>query len=1510
MKSPNRNRSLVNRDAECLTLGVYSHGAFYGTTNASVKHPQLTAYLNAFGKKHLPRQAQWTSLTISRNNQMPVHRDVNNSGHHPNYLVGLGSYQGGELWTHNPQLSEQSQNALAQVHPDGRRLLGEARATQHRVVQFDPKEWHATCPWTGQRIVITYFVSRGWKQLENEALTQVLEQGFQVPRIEEAHVIQKSGVWKHKFKNEGEKSDEKIKRYLSQAVVDFCDRNHIFLDVIPGEAHWQIGACEQAVQGLKEVMSKTCQEDPETSPEELLSVAVRTFNQRDMVRGFSPLQHAFGRSVDVTGRLVNASNGTPDELQIESAEGEFARNLARQAQAEKAHCDWQARQRLLRAQNSRGRWKLEFHPGQLVYFWRSQESGRGKHAPGTKKGRFLGPARVLATETRRSDSGELRPGSSVWLVRGRQLIKCAPEQLRLASQREELIEALAEDTKVPWTYTKVAQEIGGNQFEDATRELPDYDEWLRAQDPEQEEQPTRRRITRKRPIIEEGVDEEMEGAPAPRPGAIPRTREALSTDTTEIGHCWWHDVAAHSWGDKGEWWQSTDAAVEVQVELPESSRGFKKAMVNMSGFFVGALKKRAVEVCERRLSEQEKQEFRQAKLSEVKNFIAAEAFEALPEQLKPDRNTAINMRWVLTWKQLDTGGRKAKARAVLLGYQDPAYEHRATTSPVMSRQTRQCFLQMCANKKWRVYKGDVSGAFLQGRPYAGGLLCIPCDEICEAMGLAKGSVTRLKKACYGLVDAPLEWYKTVSEFLQTLGLERAWSDPCLWLWRPQGVLRGLVSGHVDDFLFGGSEEDSLWQEILNKIKQKFKWGDWEHGEFTQCGVQVRQMDQGFELSQTQYVEDHLQEIPLSGTRRRDKEAATTEKEKTQLRATLGALSWHAQQVAPHVAAETSLLLSEVSRSCVNTIIKTNLLVSHTRAKKHHVMKIHAFDPQEELCIYAWVDAGSQNRPDGGSTQGCFIGMSTMGLQRGEVLPVSPLSWSSSKIDRACRSPGAAETQAAVNGEDSLFYLRYQWSEIAYGQVQVHNPAGAVRRTKGCLISDSRNVFDKVNTEVLTIKGAEKRANIELLAIKAAQQETALEVRWVHSEAQLSNSLTKVNEKAKFKKSKWLKHCHWKWKFVCSYNIRGGAQYRGFELADDLNLSTNGRATWLGVQDIFTVLELAFGITFTVEVALRLFAEGSSFFKEAWNWLDGMVIIVWLLEKLVTNLPVNSQILRLARLFRLLRLLRLVRRIQEFDALFLMTTAIRSSVTVLGWTMALLFICQLLFALVVQQILFGFYFDPNAANQEAQLRVYEYFGTFTRSLLSLFELTLANWPPVCRLLVEEVSEWWLLMCLLHKLTMGFAVIGVINAVLMQETFKVAYLDDTVMVREKMRTMRAHVAKMSELFHEADTSGDGKLDFEEFKQILKKHEVKVWLSAMELDVSNVKELFTLVQGVSRLRGSGRAQDVRKILEMSEQMKHDLHELHVATGIRRYHTAHTGSGDFADSLAENKQVVTVNC
>merc|ERR1740127_355815 len=111
-------------------------------------------------------------------------------------------------------------------------------------------------------------------------------------------------------------------------------------------------------------------------------------------------------------------------------------------------------------------------------------------------------------------------------------------------------------------------------------------------------------------------------------------------------------------------------------------------------------------------------------------------------------------------------------------------------------------------------------------------------------------------------------------------------------------------------------------------------------------------------------------------------------------------------------------------------------------------------------------------------------------------------------------------------------------------------------------------------------------------------------------------------------------------------------------------------------------------------------------------------------------------------------------------------------------------------------------------------MYSYFGTCTRCVLSMFEITLGNWPPVARLLAEEVSEWFGVLCILHKLTIGFAVVGVINGVILQETFKVAHTDDMVMVRQKKRAQRAMEKKMESLFAALDIDKVGRLTFQEF------------------------------------------------------------------------------------------------
>ena len=677
--------------------------------------------------------------------------------------------------------------------------------------------------------------------------------------------------------------------------------------------------------------------------------------------------------------------------------------------------------------------------------------------------------------------------------------------------------------------------LGKNEYEDVTQDIPTEDQWRESQDPTQSMTP-QRRVHGKRPLQET----RHEGDPSTGPK---QRRGQSSSDGVQTSHenaAWWTMIPDEAFSqEEHTMWNKPDASLEISVNIPESKRGQRSMLDDMSSYFTSQMKRRAVEVTEKRLTPAERELFRVAKEKEVKNFLAANAFEAIPAELRPNKSQAIGMRWILTWKKQEDGSSKAKARAILKGFQDPEYEYRTTTTPVMTRQTRQLLLSVAAQRRWKVKKGDVSGAFLQGREYPGSLYCIPCPEILQAMGLSEEEVVKVKRGCYGLVDAPHEWYMSVSEYFQTLGLQKSWSDPCCWMLKINGVLRGLIAGHVDDFLFAGHPDDAEWSKIEVAIQKHYKWSEWQTGDFTQCGVRIQEMPDGaFHLSQPHYM-DGVQEINLSATRRKDSGASTNEWEKSQLRAALGGLSWHAQQVSPHLSAEIGLLLSEIKCSTVSTIVKTNKLVYEARRRKEHKLIIHAHGAGEELALYTWVDAACQNRPSGDSTQGIFIGLAPKRLSEGTVEKINPVAWHASRIDRVVRSPGAAEAKALVSGEDYLFHARYQLGELLEETTDVFDVDRTANRVHGCLISDSRNVYDKLQTSELSTKGAERRTDIELLCIKSAQRYNNVEVRWVHSEAQLSNALTKGGAK----ELESFYQLGGMWRIVCDAQMRSAKKRR-------------------------------------------------------------------------------------------------------------------------------------------------------------------------------------------------------------------------------------------------------------------------------------------------------------------------------------------------------------------------------
>jgi Ca2+-binding EF-hand superfamily protein len=350
----------------------------------------------------------------------------------------------------------------------------------------------------------------------------------------------------------------------------------------------------------------------------------------------------------------------------------------------------------------------------------------------------------------------------------------------------------------------------------------------------------------------------------------------------------------------------------------------------------------------------------------------------------------------------------------------------------------------------------------------------------------------------------------------------------------------------------------------------------------------------------------------------------------------------------------------------------------------------------------------------------------------------------------------------------------------------------------------------------------------------------------------------------------------------------GSQYSGFDIGFNLQYPGYQRhrasETWPGADIAFQALDWCFGLIFLIEAIMKMSVFKLQYFwgcwSVLWNWLDFACVLAFLVSKIASSfLPIDAQALRLLRLIRLIRLLRILRSLEALDVLYIMATAIRGLGRILLWAVVLLALLQCACALFLTQFLHASYFvDVSAANLspaelEMHQKLFEYFGTFTRCVLSMFELTLANWPPVTRLLSEEVSEWFMFFCLVHKLTIGFAVMGVITGVILQETFKVAATDDYIMVRQKKRTADVTKKKMTQLFNALDTQGDGELELEEFESIAQDPEVKTWLASMDIETDDLECLFRLIdfdnsgsigveemiQRIPRIKGAARSIDV---------------------------------------------------
>eukprot|EP00931_Biecheleriopsis_adriatica_P074801 TRINITY_DN48798_c0_g1_i1.p1 TRINITY_DN48798_c0_g1~~TRINITY_DN48798_c0_g1_i1.p1 ORF type:complete len:548 (-),score=109.38 TRINITY_DN48798_c0_g1_i1:43-1686(-) len=323
--------------------------------------------------------------------------------------------------------------------------------------------------------------------------------------------------------------------------------------------------------------------------------------------------------------------------------------------------------------------------------------------------------------------------------------------------------------------------------------------------------------------------------------------------------------------------------------------------------------------------------------------------------------------------------------------------------------------------------------------------------------------------------------------------------------------------------------------------------------------------------------------------------------------------------------------------------------------------------------------------------------------------------------------------------------------------------------------------------------------------------------------------------------------------------------------------------WPLAETVFAQLDWILGVLLCLELFLNMAVQRLKFFKDLWNWIDVIVVVLWVLDKALTSeIPVDPMLLRLARLSRIVKSLRLIQSIKAFDHLFVMTTSIQSSLSILAWSFLLLFVMLFILGLLINQAMVLYIADKNIP-LGTRKELFKYFGTCTRALLTMFEITLANWAPVARILQEGCGEYWILFSIVHKMSIGLAVVGVINGIFVQETFKVASSDDRIMQMRKNREKETHRRKMRSFFASADSDDDNMVSWPEFREALRIRGVRDWLAAQDLDISEPKCLWYLLAGdggaelsmedfvskIGKLRGTATRADVLYLMAKLDEV-----------------------------------------
>ena len=945
--------------------------------------------------------------------------------------------------------------------------------------------------------------------------------------------------------------------FTSEGFLNFMQKSNIKGRVIATEGHWQNSQIERHGGVLQKILQKMDLEQAIESYEQLelaLAIATHTKNQWSRYRGYPPEMLVFGKMTRVPGSVVSDITQSSHMLALsEQAEGiRFREELAMRERARKAFSQIDNDQACRRAIHHRSRpSRGQYEKGEWIMVWRKR---------GEATGNWQGPMQVIIQEGH----------NVIWATMGNKLFRAAPENVRPLSAVEEATKIGSESkSTTPGDNLSIRPTHGGAQLHDLTTvsgtmtvpSVPiNHDISIGSEGVAVVHNPNIEPATAENSSQQTtgGEQPDVEPAPIGTPAVVPQfepenpiNNGPSDAHNIPIPESDTSEDSFYACEEDCFYLDSTQAwKLEIDVCQQDINRWKQEEHPTEMSFLVTAAKKQRSEVKLHDLTIKEQELFRQAKDKEIDSWIQTGTVAKILRHQIPLENI-MRCRWILTWKEIDESERKAskssqsqfkpKARLVVLGYTDPCLEDIPRDSPTMTKMTRMMILQFAASNNWDIESFDIKTAFLRGSEQGDRTLGIePPSELRERLKLKPSEVLQLLKGAYGRVDAPFLWFMELRRKLLDLQFQQSPFDPCMFVLpnAETGQTEGMIGVHVDDGLCCGSER---FQQKLKELETIFPFGSHKRRKFVFTGLHIEQhSDHSITVQQSQYVKD-INPINVCRERKQQLEDVVTEKERQDLRALVGSLSYAAINSRPDLRSRIGWLQSSINKACVNTLVEANKILHEGKLHADTALRVQPIRI-DDIRFVAFSDASFASAKSNDSHQGMMIMTAHKCIGENKVSAVNPLLWHSKKIQKVAVSTLSAEAMALAGTVDMLSWVRLYWAWIndvacpwrkadelllrlppAFSALpppedscnEQWSPPDELRedlkhlpkKTESIIATDCKSLFDLIS-RTAPPACQEFRTQLQAKLIKE-HINNGIQIRWVPSGAQVADSLTKV-----------------------------------------------------------------------------------------------------------------------------------------------------------------------------------------------------------------------------------------------------------------------------------------------------------------------------------------------------------------------------------------------------------------